>query len=307
VRRWLPVDLYVGGAEHAVMHLLYARFWTKVMCDAGLIDFVEPFTQLRSQGIVHAADGRRMSKSRGNVVTPDSVVAYAGADALRGFLLFVAPFEQNVIWSEEGLSGMRRWLGRVWKLVTEDVGATLVVVPQTEARTSLAPTDADTAALRRITHQTIRKVAQDVERFRFNTMIAALMEFTNALGAARNTAVYGTTAWDEAIDALLLLLAPSCPFIAEELWARRGKPYSIHQQPWPTWDEALAAEETVTVPVQVDGRLRDKLAVPAGVVQNEDELRAMALAADGVQKYVAEREVARVVVVPGRLVNIVTR
>ncbi|MBU0494925.1 MAG: leucine--tRNA ligase [Chloroflexi bacterium] len=295
VRRWLPVDRYVGGAEHAVMHLLYARFWTKVMFDAGLIDFQEPFTRLMNQGIVHAADGRRMSKSRGNVITPDSVVERLGADTLRGFLLFMAPFEQNVNWSEDGLNGVRRWLGRVWSLAAEDVGATLVVAP-----------GQDTATLRRITHQTIRKVTQDIEGFRFNTMIAALMEFTNALGTARDTAVYGSPAWEEAIDALLLLLAPSCPFIAEELWARRGRPYSIHQQPWPAWDETLAAEETVVVPVQVNGRLRGRLEVPTDVAQDKDELRTRALAADDVQHHIQGHEVARVVVVPGRLVNIVT-
>ena len=292
VQRWLPVDLYVGGAEHAVMHLLYARFWTKVLADAAMLSFREPFPKLRSQGIVHAADGKRMSKSRGNVVTPDEMVARHGADGLRLHLLFMAPFDRNVSWDQEGIVGAGRFLQRVWRLcqATSDQG------------TSGQGTAGGEAALGRVLHKTVRRVTEDVEVFKFNTAVAALMEFTNALGAHLEEQG-ATPAFEQAAETLILMLAPFAPHIAEELWARRGGDYSVHQQSWPVYDPNLAADETLTLVVQVNGRLRDRLPVPAGI--SEEEARQRALESERVQEYLNGRQPKRVIVVPRQLVNIV--
>jgi leucyl-tRNA synthetase len=288
IRRWLPVDLYVGGAEHAVMHLLYARFWTKVLADAGLLHFREPFPRLRSQGIVHAADGKRMSKSRGNVVTPDEVVARYGADVLRIYLLFMAPFERNVNWDEEGIAGAERFLQRVWRL----------------CRLTPAPGEAVEAAeqdaLRRTLHKAIQKVTDEIEAMKFNTAVAAMMEFANALWAQQEDP---GPAFYEATGTLIRLLAPFAPHIAEELWARRGGAYSVHQQTWPTYDPALTVDDTIDLVVQVNGKVRDRMVVPAEV--GDEEARRLALQSERVQHYLNGNPPKKVIVVPGRLVNIV--
>jgi leucyl-tRNA synthetase len=293
VQRWLPVDLYVGGAEHAVMHLLYARFWTKVLADAGMLSFREPFPKLRSQGIVHAADGKRMSKSRGNVVTPDEVVSSHGADVLRLHLLFMAPFDRNVIWDQEGIVGAERFLQRVWRLCQATAG------PPAEAGQDTAR---DEAALQRAMHKTVRRVTEDVEAFKFNTAVAALMEFTNVLSAHLEEQG-ATPAFRQATETLILLLAPLVPHIAEELWTRRGGAYSVHGQNWPAYDPALEADETVTLVIQVNGRVRDRLPLPAGI--SDEEARQRALESDRVQEYLNGQQPKRVIVVPGQLVNIV--
>jgi leucyl-tRNA synthetase len=290
VARWLPVDLYVGGAEHAVMHLLYARFWTKVLADAGLLHFREPFVRLRSQGVLHAADGRRMSKSRGNVITPDEVVARTGADILRLHLLFMAPFDRNVTWHEDGILGAERFLQRVWRLCLA------------EGRNA-PPAGEHDEALRRATHKTVRRVTDDIEAFRFNLAVAALMEFVNAL-SDHYEARGATPSFAEATEILVRLLAPLAPYIAEELWARRGGPFSVHGQPWPTYDPARTQDETVTLVVQVDGKVRDRIAVPAGIP--DGEARRLALQSQPVQRLLEGRPPRRVIVVPGRLVNVVT-
>jgi leucyl-tRNA synthetase len=296
--RWGAPDLYVGGAEHAVMHLLYARFWAKAMADDGLIPFREPYPVLRSQGVMHARDPSsgqvtRMSKSKGNTVTPDEVAAAHGADALRVYLLFMAPFENNTVWEESGITGARRFLDRVWRLVV-DVAST--DRGQTEDR----PSSVLTAAI----HRTVRRVTEDIEAFKFNTAIAALMECLNEISAyQRAPGPTAELAW--AARTFVLLLAPFAPHIAEELWARMGGPYSVHQQAWPEWDPALAAQEDVTLAVQVDGRLRDRLSVPAEM--GEGQIQERALDCAGVRRHLSGREVARVVYVPRRLINIVTR
>jgi len=317
--RWGPPDLYVGGAEHAVMHLLYARFWTKVMADAGIVPFREPFPALRSQGVMHARDPqtgegsgepfdfaqdrpsrtvRRMSKSAGNVVTPDSVAATHGADTLRLYLLFMAPFENNTVWDETGVMGTKRFLQRLWRLANA-VAAT----SQPTNQLAHQPTNQLTSQLTNQLHRTIRRVTSDVEAFKFNTAIAALMECLNEMIAHHHA--HGVTAeLAEVTHTFVLLLAPFAPHVAEELWARLGGPYSVHQQAWPAWDEALAAEETITLVVQVDGRVRDRLTVPAGIT--EAEARELALDCDGVRRQLDGRRVARVIYVPGRLVNVVT-
>ncbi|MFC2037562.1 leucine--tRNA ligase [Chloroflexota bacterium] len=292
VRRWLPVDLYVGGAEHAVMHLLYARFWTKVLADAGLLHFREPFPRLRSQGILHASDGKRMSKSRRNVVTPDEVVERHGADTLRIYLLFMAPFDRNVIWDEEGITGAQRFLQRVWR-VCQTSGS--------PDRTGSGRRSQE-SALQRATHKTIRRVTDDIAALKFNTAVAAMMEFVNTM--LEHLGQHGATAaFHEATGALIRLLAPFAPHITEELWARRGGPFSVHQQPWPAFDAALTVDETVTLIIQVNGKVRDRIAVPAGI--GAEEARNRALESEGVQRTLRGQPPRRLIVVPGRLVNVV--
>ncbi|MGI8552880.1 MAG: leucine--tRNA ligase [Dehalococcoidia bacterium] len=330
VRSWLPVDLYVGGAEHAVLHLLYARFWTKVMHHGGLIDFDEPFQRLRNQGVVHAADGRRMSKSRGNVITPDSVVEEYGADALRTYLLFLAPFDQNVIWREQGIRGLSRWLARVWELVLGEpvaAGSRQPAVGDERSGTVASPSpsvrppppaplpqgergddtevDADLDRdrdVRRALHQTIKRVTADLDGFRFNTMIAALMEFTTVLTRAKQGGRLSSKVWQEARDGLLRLLAPSAPFITEELWHRLGHTTSIHHEAWPNYDPKRTDEEEVTLVVQVNGKVRERLVVPAGLA--EDEALARALASPRIATVLAGGRPQRVVYRQDRILNL---
>jgi leucyl-tRNA synthetase len=281
------------------MHLIYTRFFTKVCRDMGLVDHDEPMLKLHNQGIILGEDSEKMSKSRGNVVDPDDLVQQYGADTVRTYLMFIGPWEDGGPWNSRGIEGVSRFYNRVWALV-QDPG----VLEPTSASEEQA-NEKGVADLRRITHKTIRKVTEDLETFRFNTMVAALMEFNNYLVKARTTPVAHTPAWDEAIETLLLLLAPSAPHITEELWARLGKSYSIHQQPWPQWDEALAADEVITLPVQVNGKVRARLQVPADVT--EEQARELALADERVQRHIAGKQVKKVIYVPGRLVNIVAR
>jgi len=305
-RYWLPVDMYTGGPEHAVMHLLYTRFFTKVMRDIGLVDDDEPMLALRNQGIILGPDGARMSKSRGNVVRPDDLVQQYGADTVRAYLMFGWRWEQGGPWDLQGIEGVWRWLNRVWNCVLEPL-------PSSPPTPALSPVEGlggkggadEVRVLRRQTHQTIRAVTQDMEDFAFNTIIARLMELTNTLVKAKETPLYGSDAWEEAIVSLLLMLAPCCPHIAEELWARTGRPYSIHQQSWPVSDPELAAEEVITLVVQVNGKLRDRLEVPVGI--SEEEARELALASSGAQRHLEGLKVKKVVYVPGRLVNIVAK
>ncbi len=296
IKYWLPVDLYTGGAEHAVMHLLYARFFTKAIRDIGLIDFGEPFTRLFNQGTI-IAEKHKMSKSRGNVVTPDEYVNELGADAVRAYLMFIGPWELGGEWNDSGISGMSRWLNRVWHLVLDGYNR----------RQDIDSTTGEEAprGLARLTHQTIRKVTNDLERMRFNVMLAALMEFTNYLGKAKEAGQVTEAAWRETIDALLLLLAPSVPHLAEELWQRTGHDYSIHNQSWPTWDEELAKEEEITLVVQVNGKLRDRITVPVSI--SEDEARQLAKESQRVKSFLGDKEVAKVIYVPGKLVNLVVK
>ncbi|MBN1934564.1 MAG: leucine--tRNA ligase [Anaerolineae bacterium] len=295
--RWGVPDLYVGGAEHATMHLLYARFWIKVMADAGIVPFREPFPALRSQGVMHAQDAAtgmilRMSKSKGNVVTPDEVAAAYGADALRVYLLFMAPFENNTVWEQEGIVGARRFLERMWRLVVQ------------VAAQPIDPNAIPDDALAAERHRTIRRVTEDVQVFKFNTALAALMEWLNVLAAyQRQNGV--TAALAGAVRTLILLLAPFVPHIAEELWSILGEAYSVHQQRWPVWEEALIVENVVTLAVQVNGKVRDRLIVPAGIA--EAEVQARALACEGVRRHSDGRQVHRVIYVPDQLINIVVK
>lgn len=291
VKRWLPVDTYVGGAEHAVMHLLYARFWTKVMFDAGLVDFVEPFTQLRNQGMMLSAqDGRKMSKSRGNVVTPDEVVAQYGADALRAYLLFLGPFDAEALWDDKGIRGITRFLDRYWRLAHE--------VP-IKAQSSSAANE----AFIRMRHKTIQRVTNDMAEFHFNTAVSGLMEYLNFLVDVQANGI-SAAAWREAIETFTLLLAPICPFITEEIWQTvLGHETSIHRADWPDYDEALTVAAQVTIPVQVNGKLRDRIVLALNA--DEKLVEETAVSTQGVQRFVNGRSIRKVIVVPNKLVNIV--
>ncbi|MFQ5872276.1 MAG: class I tRNA ligase family protein, partial [Dehalococcoidia bacterium] len=292
LRHWLPVDQYTGGAEHAVMHLLYARFFIKALRDIGLLEFDEPFLRLFNQGVI-VADRQKMSKSRGNVITPDPYVETFGADVVRAYLMFVGPWDQGGEWSDTGLNGIIRWYDRLWDLVVTD-----------EGELDRRPTDdAVVKQTLHMVHKTIKKVAGDLEQFRFNTMLATLMELTNYLAKVWEAGSVGSVTWRDAIKTLLLLLAPTAPHLTEELWSKKGYPYSIHSQSFPQWDEALAAEEEITLVIQVNGKVRDRVVVPAAVT--EEEARELALGSERVKAYLDNKNVIKVVYVPGRLVNIV--
>ena len=296
VKYWLPVDQYTGGAEHAVMHLFYARFFIKALRDMGLVSFGEPFTRLFNQGVI-VAERQKMSKSKGNVINPDGYVSELGADAVRAYLMFIGPWEQGGEWDDSGISGISRWLNRVWNLVTGGYGEGGEVSSEDKKKAE--------RELSRLTHQTIRKVTEDMERLRFNTMLAALMEFTNYLTKVREEGAVNASAWKEASDTLLLLLAPACPHIAEELWQYQGREYSIHNQSWPKWDEALAKDEEITLVVQVNGKLRDRIMVPASIT--EAQAKEKARGSQKVKVHLKDKEIVKTIYVPGRLVNLVVR
>ena len=308
--KWTPVDQYTGGAEHAVMHLLYARFFTKAMADCGLVRDREPFQRLFNQGQILGADGERMSKSRGNVQDPDELVARYGADTVRLFLMFMGPWDQGGPWSPTGIGGVHRFLNRVWTLVVDphgrepgDPDAGALPAGETEATARVA--------LRSAAHRTLRDVTTDYEGFRFNTMIAKLMELANTLFRYRGTAVAGTPEWDETIGLLLLMLAPAAPHISEELWSRRaaeaGRPWtSIHEEAWPEVDPSAVVEATREIPVQVNGKLRDKVTVPTDATTADIE--AAVLARERIQTILDGRAPDRIVVAGGgKLVNLVIR
>ena len=293
-KAWLPVDQYTGGAEHAVMHLLYSRFFVKALYDMGLVDFEEPFLRLFNQGVILGQDHEKMSKSRGNVVNPDDVVGQMGADAVRCFLMFIGPWDQGGPWSDVGTNGIARWLNRVWDIVNRDPAA--------------LEGAADEAAVRdtnRLLHQTVRKCYNDLDRFKFNTAIAALMELTNHLNRVWADSSVDPATWRDGTEKLMLMLAPMAPHVTEELWERTGHQYSIHEQPFPAWDEDLAADEVITLVVQVNGKVRDKIEAPAGIA--EAEAQELALASSRVQAYLEGKTPSKTVYVPGRLVNVVVQ
>jgi len=293
MRYWLPVDQYTGGIEHAVLHLMYTRFFTKAMRDLGLVPFDEPMLRLFNQGIILGPDGNRMSKSRGNVVNPDDYVGTMGADTVRAYLMFIGPWDGGGPWNPRGIEGVSRFLYRVWHLVLAQ-----------------APARADGGAevareAHRTIHQTLKRVTDDLEGFRFNTAIAALMECTNALMRLREEGAAGTAAWGPAMRTLVLMLAPFTPHLSEELWARLGQPYSVHRAEWPAWDAEAIRTATVTLVLQVNGRVRDRMPVPVGLDQTR--LRETALASEKVRKFIDGKQVVDVIVVPDKLVNVVVR
>ncbi|HEY3248084.1 MAG TPA: leucine--tRNA ligase [bacterium] len=303
---WLPVDQYTGGVEHAVLHLLYTRFWTKVMRDLALVEFGEPMIRLFNQGVILGEDGEKMSKSRGNVVNPDEYVQALGADTVRLYLMFIGPWDGGGPWNSRGIEGASRFLQRVWNLVTETTTGNAGTRERGNANNDTGSRDPATPRFHDFDHwkhKTIKKVSEDIAGFHFNTAVAALMEYVNYLYKAKDASA-GSVAWDAAMEALVLMLAPLTPHLAEELWERMGQSYSVHTQRWPVFDEAAARASSVVLVLQVDGKVRDRLQVSLGI--SPEEARTLALANEKVKQFIDGRKVADVVVVPGRLVNVVT-
>jgi leucyl-tRNA synthetase len=331
---WMPVDLYIGGIEHAVLHLLYARFWTKVLRDLGLVKYDEPFMRLLTQGMVcmetlwceehewlfpqQVRDGtcvecgrtvtvgrmEKMSKSKHNVVDPDEMIRKYGADTTRLFILFAAPPERDLDWNDQGVEGCSRFLNRVWRIVRRLIVHTADLPPDA---VSLAAASGQALALRRKTHQTIRKVTEDIQdRFHFNTAVAAIMELINLLYQVALEEVQDDPtrqALREAAEATALVLSPFTPHIAEELWRQLGHPDSILLHPWPACDPALTQEDELTIVIQVNGRVRSRLTVSASIT--DDDLREAALHHERIQEWMVGKTVRKVIVVPQKLVNIV--
>ena len=296
--RWAPVDQYIGGIEHAIMHLLYSRFLCRVLHDFGMVGFEEPFTDLFNQGMItrySEKTGRveKMSKSRGNTVSPDTLIEQMGADTERVYTLFIGPPEKEAEWSDEAVAGANRFLNRLWRSAER--------LPEAPP-TAPAPTEAE---LERQRHLTIQRVTQSMERFSFNTAVASLMELLNALTRALDEKTASRLLCEETFDTLVQLLHPLAPHITEELWERRGHVETLLESTWPVFDEAKIRRDRITLVVQVDGKLRDRIEVDAEAP--EQEVKDTALASDKVQEFLVGRELARAVVVPGRLVNLVTR
>ncbi len=296
---WMPVDTYTGGIEHANMHLIYTRFFHKALRDMGITEGPEPMLQLRNQGMVLGEDHEKMSKSRGNVIPPDELVERYGADAVRAFLMFFARWDMGAPWNSSGIDGTVRWLRRVWVMVTEEP-------ERSEAQSKAghaACSDETKRILRRRVHQMLKRITRDFKQFEFNTIVSGLMELLNEMVKAKEAGAYGTPEWNEAVDIYLRMLAPVCPHIAEELWERTGRKYSVHTQPWPTVDEDAAREEEIVIPVQVNGKLRDRITVPADA--SEEQIQSAALASEAVKKFMEGKPPRKVIVAQKKLVNIV--
>ncbi len=291
VKQWVPVHQYMGGAEHAVMHLLYSRFFNKALRDIGFVEFDEPYARLFNQGTL-TRDHMKISK-RANPLNPEPIVERFGTDTLRCYLMFLGPWDQGGDWSDQAINGISRWLHRVWDLTLRD---------------TTDPTQSDPKAereLERMSHVTTGRVVTDMKQFKFNTTIAALMEYTNDLSRIADSNGVSRETWTSAIERLLLHLAPLAPHIAEELWQQTGHRYSVHLQSTPDWDEAKATSDTETIVVQINGKVREQLQLPAGV--SEDAALEAAMASEKVQRYTDGSEIIKKIFVPGRLMNIVVR
>lgn len=294
IKEWMPVDQYIGGVEHAILHLLYSRFITKVLYDEELVGFEEPFKRLFNQGIILGPDGQKMSKSRGNVVNPDDWVDKYGADTFRIYLMFMGPYDQGGPFDTKGISGVHRFLQRVWALVGDHAKAdTAAASPELEA------------ALATATHRTIQKVTQDIQNFGFNTSVAAMMEYVNELYLLKAKLPLGSDAWGEALGVLIRLLAPFAPHIAEELWQELGGETSVHLSEWPIYLENQVRVELVDIVVQVNGKLRATLTLPPEI--GDEELEALAREDGNVQRQLEGKTVAKTIVVPRKLINFVVR
>jgi leucyl-tRNA synthetase len=304
---WFPIDQYIGGVEHAILHLIYSRFWTKFMRDLGLVHNDEPATRLFTQGMV-IKDGAKMSKSKGNVVSPDDMVARFGADSTRMYALFATSPDRELDWQEAGVEGVHRFLGRTYRFVMRNAAA---------ARETQGKDGFDTAAqlsptarnIQRKLHQTIKRVTGDFQgRWHFNTSVAAIMEFVNELYSAEEEIGSGKFPLPLLADAqrrLVLLLAPFAPYLAAELWETLGENTSLLRHPWPAYDAALAREEEITYPIQINGKLRSHIVLPAGSA--EEILRERVLADEKVKAATEGKQVVKVIIVPGKLVNLVVR
>ena len=296
-KSWLPVDLYVGGAEHAVLHLLYARFWHKVLFDRGHVSTCEPFQKLVNQGMIlgeadpETGKAEKMSKSRGNVINPDDVVDQYGADSLRLYEMFMGPLEQVKPWSMKGVEGVYRFLARVWRMITDEEAD--------EVRLNPAIQEADlNEDQERLLHKTIKAVTEDIEKLSFNTAISRMMEFTNEFSPQEVRP-------KSAMETLTILLSPFAPHLSEELWQLLGHENTLAYEPWPTFDESKIAEAEVEVPVQVNGKVRAKVKVPAGA--DNATIEEAAKQNSTIASNLEGKNVVKVVVVPGRLVNFVVK
>ncbi|MGE5676233.1 MAG: leucine--tRNA ligase [Mycobacterium leprae] len=324
---WMPVDQYVGGIEHAVLHLLYSRFFTKVLRDLGLVKADEPFSALLTQGMV-IKDGSKMSKSKGNIVSPEEMIARYGADSCRLFIMFASPVERDLDWSDTGIEGSYRFINRFYRMVTGAIPAiqharsllpveignmaammgalTAGELAAGLAKANLNPADKE---LRRVIHSTVKRITTDLQdRFSFNTAISGLMEMTNAIYAYRERipeAEQNTLVVTEAIQKAVLIVAPFCPHLAEECWSRMGNQGSVHLEAWPAYDEEVAKADMVEIVVQINGKVRERLEVPAGI--SAAEMEQIALTADKVQGLLGGKQVLKVIPVPGKLVNIVVK
>jgi len=298
VNYWMPVDLYLGGAEHTTLHLLYSRFWHKALNDLGIVPGKEPYKVRRQHGVILGEDGFKMSKSRGNVINPEEVVEKFGADTLRVYLMFMGPYEQTLPWSSKGVVGIWRFLNRIWRLADRIGDCHLG--------------DSGYEDLERSVHQTIKKVGEDIEELKYNTAIAAMMKLVNELTACQSVP-------KEALEYLVLLLAPFAPFLAEELYqrlragstkyqvpsAKNLEFASVHSQPWPEYSPELVKGEMVTVVVQVNGKVRDKLLLRAQGSGLRARVRERALESPKVQKYLQSKKIKKTIFVPGKLINFV--
>jgi len=292
IKRWFPIDQYIGGVTHAILHLIYSRFFTKVMRDLGMISNDEPATNLFTQGMVLGSDGSAMSKSKGNVVDPEEMVGKYGADTCRLFVLFANAPEKDMPWIESSVGGPRKFVERIFRFVTRNL-----------ERHATGEAGADRRALRKL-HQTIQKVTEDFNnRWHFNTSIAALMELLNTLNDEE--ANLSRAALDQILPSVVLLIGPFAPYLAEELWEQLGNTGPVFRQSWPVFDEALAKEDAADVVLQVNGKVRGRLSVPFGIPQAEIE--KLALADPKVQPFIAGKQVVKIIVVPDKLVNIVVR
>lgn len=299
VNKWLPVDQYIGGIEHAILHLLYSRFFTKVLRDAGLVDFDEPFTNLLTQGMV-IKDGAKMSKSLGNVVSPEEIIGKYGADTARLFILFAAPPERDLEWSDQGVEGAWRFLNRIWRIVLQHADAV-----KENKSTDAASLSAKEKELRRVLHITIKKVTDDIEsRSNFNTAISSIMELVNAFYAVKEEQLQSGLV-NETVTSLLLMLAPFSPHIAEELWQKVGKSGSIHKASWPKYDDKATIADEMEIVVQINGKVRDKISVSSQITP--DDLKKQALDLPRIKELINGKNVIKTICVPKKLVNIVVK
>jgi leucyl-tRNA synthetase len=305
---WFPIDQYIGGVEHAILHLIYSRFWTKFMRDLGLVHNDEPATRLFTQGMV-IKDGAKMSKSKGNVVSPDDMVAQFGADSTRVYSLFATSPDRELDWQEAGVEGVHRFLSRTYRFVMRNAAVARKARSSRESTFAVMQLSPKARHILRKLHQTNRRVTEDFQgRWHFNTSVAAIMEFVNELYAAEDEIAAGKFPPGLLIDAqrrLVLLLAPFAPYLASELWEALGETENLLRYPWPEYDAALTKEDEITFPIQINGKLRGHVVLPAESA--EDAVRERVLADEKVRAAIEGKQVMKVIVVPGKLVNVVVK
>lgn len=321
---WMPVDQYIGGVEHAILHLLYSRFFMKALKDMGHVSYDEPFTNLLTQGMV-LKDGIKMSKSVGNTVSPEDIIEKYGADTSRLFILFASPPEKDLEWSDQGVEGCYRFINRVWRIVDEyknifdndsnngnnsnNNGSRADIQPKNHLQKNTEKLSKEDKELRYTLNYAIKKVSEDIrERFNFNTAISAVMELVNALYAYKDKVdenLQNEVIIKEAIENLIILLAPFIPHVTEELWELIGKNESVHDQKWPSYDTDALKKDEIEIVIQVNGKVKDRIMIPTGI--SSEETKDEAMKTEKVNELIKGKDVVKVIVVPGKLVNIVLR